>query len=68
MWDWLNCVVFSRHENAVWCEDGAMFLRCMRCGHRSRGWDVDGHDEGHGSRLVAATAERRLPVLGRLKA
>lgn len=48
MWDWLNCVIFLRHEYGIWCEDGAIFLRCVRCGHRSAGWDVENHHHGSG--------------------
>ncbi len=40
MWDWLNCHVAGRHEYAVWSDSNRMFLRCLRCGRRSNGWDV----------------------------
>lgn len=31
--NWLSCKL-GRYEYAVWCEDGAMFLRCSNCGRR----------------------------------
>jgi hypothetical protein len=40
MWDWLNCHVFGRHEHAIWCDDGNIFLRCIHCGRRTSGWEV----------------------------
>jgi hypothetical protein len=40
MWDWLNCHLFGRHEHGIWCDNGTIFLRCIRCGRRSPGWDV----------------------------
>lgn len=61
MWDWFNCVVLFRHEYGVWCEDGSVFLRCIRCGHRSQGWDVESHTE----KLTPARVHShwRLPAL-----
>ena len=40
MWNWFNCYLSGRHEYGVWCEPGAIFLRCVHCGKRSSGWDV----------------------------
>jgi hypothetical protein len=40
MWDWINCRLLRRHEHAVWCENGTIFLRCLRCGQRSQGWAI----------------------------
>ena len=40
MWNWFNCYLSGRHEFGVWCEPGAIFLRCVHCGKRSSGWDV----------------------------
>jgi hypothetical protein len=46
MWDWINCHVAGRHEYAVWSDSNRMFLRCLRCGRRSNGWEVAAsHDE-----------------------
>jgi hypothetical protein len=41
MWNWFNCRVSGRHEYGVWCEPGAIFLRCVHCSRRSSGWAVD---------------------------
>jgi hypothetical protein len=38
MWNWFNCYLSGRHEYGVWCEPGAIFLRCVHCGKRSSGW------------------------------
>jgi len=43
MWDWINCHVMARHDDAVWCEKNAIYLRCTRCGRRSSGWKVQEH-------------------------
>jgi hypothetical protein len=42
MWSWILCYVRG-HDYSVTCNCGSMFLRCVACGHRSRGWVV--HDE-----------------------
>lgn len=48
MWDWINCHLAGRHEYAVWSDSNRMFLRCLRCGRRSNGWDVaTNEDESH---------------------
>jgi hypothetical protein len=41
MWKWFNCYLSGRHDYGMWCEPGAIFLRCMHCGKRSSGWTVD---------------------------
>jgi len=41
MWDWINCHLLGRHEQSVTCDQHSIHLRCLRCGHRSTGWDVD---------------------------
>lgn len=66
MWDWLNCIVLFRHEYGTWCEDGVIFLRCLRCGHRSRGWEVDPAIEARRAQEAAARTHRRFPIIGRL--
>jgi hypothetical protein len=48
MWNWFNCYLSGRHEYGVWCEPGAIFLRCVHCGRRSPGWAVEGKAEGAG--------------------
>ena len=40
MWNWFNCYLSGRHEFGVWCEPGAIFLRCVHCGRRSAGWAI----------------------------
>jgi len=40
MWNWFNCYLSGRHEFGVWCEPGAIFLRCAHCGKRSHGWEL----------------------------
>jgi hypothetical protein len=40
MWNWVNCYLSGRHDYGMWCEPGAIFLRCVHCGKRSPGWTV----------------------------
>jgi hypothetical protein len=42
MWNWLNCYLSGRHDFGVSCEPGAIFLRCIHCGKRSNGWELQG--------------------------
>ena len=42
MWNWLNCYLSGRHDFGVSCEPGAIFLRCIHCGKRSSGWELQG--------------------------
>ena len=72
MWDWLNCHLFGRHEHAIWCEDGTIFLRCIYCGKRSAGWEVVQapvrvQAQARPARKQAAALEipRRLQVVAR---
>jgi hypothetical protein len=48
MWDWINCHLAGRHEYAVWSDSNRMYLRCLRCGRRSNGWNVAATDEEMG--------------------
>jgi len=41
MWNWFNCYFSGRHDYGMWCEPGAIYLRCIHCGRRSPGWDLD---------------------------
>jgi hypothetical protein len=41
MWTWFNCYLSGRHDYGMWCDRGAIFLRCMHCGKRSTGWSVE---------------------------
>jgi len=47
MWNWFNCYLSGRHEFGMWCEPGAIFLRCVHCGRRSSGWDVNTRPHAH---------------------
>jgi hypothetical protein len=47
MWNLLNCYLSGRHEFGVWCEPGAIFLRCVHCGKRSPGWSIDAAAHAH---------------------
>ena len=40
MWNLINCYLSGRHDYGMWCEPGAIFLRCVHCGKRSSGWAV----------------------------
>jgi hypothetical protein len=40
MWNVISCYLSRRHNYGVWCESGAIFLRCVHCGKRSDGWTV----------------------------
>lgn len=40
MWNWFNCYLSGRHDYGMWCEPGAIFLRCVHCGRRSTGWSL----------------------------
>jgi hypothetical protein len=55
MWNWFNCYLSGRHDYGMWCERGAMFLRCTHCGRRSHGWSVHENHAAPASKLHAAT-------------
>jgi hypothetical protein len=55
MWNLVNCYLSGRHDYGMWCEPGAIFLRCIHCGKRSSGWTVDAK-----AQRVAAT---RPPII-----
>jgi hypothetical protein len=42
MLDWVCCQFSGGHEYSVYCEPGAVYLRCTHCGKRSSGWDLRG--------------------------
>jgi hypothetical protein len=57
MWNWFNCYLSGRHEYGVWCEPGAIFLRCVHCGRRSSGWSIDSpHPHDHAAGAVEPPA------------
>lgn len=59
MWNWFNCYLSGRHEYGMWCEPGAIFLRCVHCGRRSPGWSVAGK-ESPGTHPKATSAKATL--------
>ena len=41
MWAWIKCYLSGSHDYGISCEPGAVFLRCVHCGHRrSQGWTI----------------------------
>jgi len=40
MWNLFNCYLSGRHDYGMWCEPGTIFLRCVHCGKRSSGWNM----------------------------
>lgn len=62
MWNWFNCYLSGRHDYGMWCEPGAIFLRCVHCGRRSPGWSVDAkaHVSTPLSQPAATTARARI--------
>ena len=60
MWNWFNCYLSGRHDYGMWCEPGAIFLRCVHCGRRSSGWSVDArHQTNTASAKPRVTAAAR---------
>lgn len=55
MWNLINCYLSGRHDYGMWCEPGAMFLRCVHCGKRSSGWAVEAKFHTTAPRVAAAT-------------
>ena len=58
MWNLFNCYLSGRHDYGMWCEPGAIFLRCVNCGKRSSWWSVD----------ATASVTAPLPKLARARA
>jgi hypothetical protein len=56
MWNLFNCYLSGRHDYGMWCEPGAIFLRCVHCGKRSSGWKVT-------SKAAGAIAVPRAQVI-----
>ena len=54
MWNWFNCYLSGRHDYGMWCEPGAIFLRCIHCGKRSSGWALDAKAQAAASSKQAA--------------
>ena len=60
MWNALYCYLSGGHDFAVWCQPGAIFLRCVHCGKRSNGWELQG---AQALRAPAAPIDRRVTQL-----
>ena len=56
MWNLLNCYMSGRHDYGMWCDKGAIFLRCVHCGKRSSGWAIDPKPLKAAPRPTAATS------------
>jgi hypothetical protein len=65
MWNLINCYLSGRHDYGMWCEPGAMFLRCVHCGKRSSGWAVEAKFHTTAPRLAVA-ARGSAPAAGRV--
>jgi len=59
MWNWFNCYFSGRHDYGMWCEPGAIYLRCIHCGRRSPGWDLQARA---GAKPNAPVAKRLEPA------
>ena len=63
MWNLINCYLSGRHDYGMWCEPGAMFLRCVHCGKRSSGWAVEAKFQTTAPRVAGRrTASRWSPA------
>jgi hypothetical protein len=56
VWNLFNCYLSGRHDFGMWCEPGAIFLRCMHCGKRTSGWEVTPKASEPRPRAVVAVA------------
>ena len=63
MWNLFNCYLSGRHDYGMWCEPGAIFLRCMHCGKRSSGWALAPKPAVAVQRAPVACKTRVLPFL-----
>jgi hypothetical protein len=65
MWNLFNCYLSGRHDYGMWCEPGAIFLRCIHCGKRSSGWSVEPKMQAPAPHkaVVAAQASSRTTVI-----
>jgi hypothetical protein len=62
MWTWFNCFLSGRHDFGVWCEPGAIFLRCIHCGKRSSGWAID-LSVSHAAKVTKVPSVPKAPTL-----
>jgi hypothetical protein len=56
MWNWFNCYLSGRHDYTTWCEPGAIFLRCIHCGKRTTGWELNTKSHAHPQPATAVVA------------
>jgi hypothetical protein len=40
MWDWISCNLLGQHREVVTSDRSTIHLLCVRCGHRSTGWQL----------------------------
>jgi hypothetical protein len=66
MWKWFNCYLSGRHDYGMWCEPGAIFLRCMHCGKRSNGWAVDPKVRAEAAKTPASFVVSAAKAAGRV--
>lgn len=59
MWNWFSCYLSGRHDYGMWCEPGAIFLRCVHCGRRSGGWALEAKPQA----VVKASKPALRPTL-----
>jgi len=63
MWNWFNCYLSGRHDYSAWCEPGAIFLRCVHCGRRSTGWDINAKPHVHEQRAAVVAVSAKTAVV-----
>ena len=66
MWNLINCYLSGRHDYGMWCESGAMFLRCVHCNKRSSGWAVEAKFHTTAPRIAAVTRVAAPPPVARV--
>jgi len=59
MWNWFSCYLSGLHDYGMWCEPGAIFLRCVHCGRRSGGWALEAKPQS----VVTASKPALQPTL-----
>ena len=62
MWNLINCYLSGRHDYGMWCEPGAMFLRCVHCGNRSSGWAVEAKFQKRAPQPSAVVTRTAVPA------
>jgi hypothetical protein len=65
VWKWIRCFLAGGHDDGVSCGQGAIFLKCARCGRRSHGWVIDEQREARrerSERAARAQTDARDPA------